>query len=72
METGRCRNFGFGKLDFLSTASTVLWKRRNRASARTNVDSKSIVVESSLTDEEVMSAKGQKKGCLEQGQPKVE
>jgi hypothetical protein len=45
----RWRNFGAGKLDFLSIASTVLWKRRNRASARIRVDSRSIVVDSSLT-----------------------
>ena len=44
-----CRRFGAGKLDFLSIASTVLWKRRKRASARTSVDSRSIVVDSSLT-----------------------
>ena len=45
----RCLSFGAGKLDFLSMASTVRWKRRKRASARTRVDSRSIVVESSLT-----------------------
>jgi hypothetical protein len=49
LRTGRCRNFGAGKLDFLSIASTVRWKRRKRASARMRVDSKSIVVESSFT-----------------------
>ncbi len=45
----RRRMFGAGKLDFLSIASTVLWKRRNKASARTRVLSRFIVVESSLT-----------------------
>lgn len=51
VETGRCRSFGLGKLDFLSIASTVLWKRRKSASARTRVDSRSIVVESSFTSQ---------------------
>jgi hypothetical protein len=46
---GRCRSFGAGKLDFLSIASTVRWKRRNKASARISVDSRSIVVDNSLT-----------------------
>ena len=46
---GRFRSLGAGKLDFLSMASTVRWKRRNRASARMRVDSRSIVEESSLT-----------------------
>jgi predicted acyltransferase (DUF342 family) len=46
---GLCRNLGAGKLDFLSMASTVLWKRRNSASARMSVDSRSIVVDNSLT-----------------------
>ena len=46
---GRFRSLGAGKLDFLSIASTVRWKRRKRASARMRVDSRSIVVESSLT-----------------------
>lgn len=45
----RWRSLGVGKLDFLSMASTVRWKRRKRASARMRVDSRSIVVESSLT-----------------------
>jgi hypothetical protein len=49
LRTGRCRNLGAGKFDFLSIASTVRWKRRNKASARMSVLSKSIVVESSLT-----------------------
>lgn len=44
-----CRTAGLGKLDFLSMASTVRWKRRKRASARTSVESRSIVLESSLT-----------------------
>jgi hypothetical protein len=45
----RCLRLGFGKLDFLSIASTVRWKRRKRASARTRVDSRSIELDSSLT-----------------------
>lgn len=45
----RCRSLGAGKLDFLSIASTVRWKRRKSASARMSVDSKSMVVDSSLT-----------------------
>lgn len=40
---------GLGKLRFLSTASTLRWKRRNKASARISVESRSIVLESSLT-----------------------
>lgn len=38
-----------GKLLFLSTVSTVLWKRLKSDSARTRVDSRSMVPESSLT-----------------------
>ena len=45
----RCLRLGFGKLDFLSMASTVRWKRRKRASARMRVDSRSIELDSSLT-----------------------
>ncbi len=40
---------GAGKLCFLSMASTRRWKRRNSASARMRVDSRSIVFESSFT-----------------------
>jgi hypothetical protein len=40
---------GRGKLFLLSIASTVRWKRRKRASARTRVEGRSIVDESSLT-----------------------
>ena len=46
---GRFLSLGAGKLDFLSMASTVRWNRRKRASARMRVDSRSMVVESSLT-----------------------
>jgi hypothetical protein len=49
LRIGRCRMDGAGKLSFLSMASTVRWKRRKRASARTSVLSNSIEVESSLT-----------------------
>jgi hypothetical protein len=45
----RCLSFGTGKLDFLSMASTCRWKRRKRDSARTRVDSRSIVLDSSFT-----------------------
>ena len=41
--------FGSGKFDFLSTASTVRWKRRNNISARMRVELRSIVFESSFT-----------------------
>ena len=40
---------GAGKLLRLSTASTVRWKRRKRVWARSKVDGRSIVLESSLT-----------------------
>lgn len=40
---------GAGKFCFLSTASTSLWNRLNRVSARMRVDSRSMVLESSLT-----------------------
>lgn len=46
---------GAGKFFFLSIASTSRWKRRNRASARIRVDSRSIVHESSLTVKELVS-----------------
>lgn len=46
---GLWRNFGAGKFAFLSIASTLRWKRRKSASARISVDSRSIVLESSLT-----------------------
>jgi hypothetical protein len=40
---------GRGKLSLLSIVSTVRWKRRKRDSARTRVEGRSIVPESSLT-----------------------
>jgi len=43
------RSRGPGKLPFLSMVSTSRWKRRNSASARMRVDSRSMVPESSLT-----------------------
>ena len=45
----RCRTLGAGKLFFLSTASTVRWKRLKSASALISVLSRSMVLESSLT-----------------------
>ena len=45
----RCRIVGLGKLCFLSTASTVRWKRRNKDCARRRVEGRSMVLESSLT-----------------------
>lgn len=45
----RFRIAGLGKLAFLSTASTVRWKRRKRDSALISVDSRSMALESSLT-----------------------
>lgn len=41
---------GAGKFCFLSIASTTRWNLRKRASALINVDSKSIVLDSSLTN----------------------
>lgn len=42
---------GAGKLCFLSTASTNRWYRRKRTSARIKVDSRSIVPDSSFTED---------------------
>lgn len=41
---------GAGKFCFLSIASINRWKRRNKDSARINVDSRSIVFDNSLTN----------------------
>lgn len=48
-------NRGAGKFDFLSMDSRVRSKRRKRASARMRIASKSRVLESSLTDNELVN-----------------
>jgi hypothetical protein len=42
-------------LPFLSTVSTVLWNLRKRDSARTSVDSRSMVPESSFTFDQLVT-----------------
>lgn len=54
-----------GKFPFLSIVSTVRWNLLNRDSARTSVDSRSIVPESSLTT--TMSVSAERKDGLLQG-----